>query len=126
MKTFCAKCGRTHPKGVRCDCEPRPKRKPTAADRLRNYNEPWRKNYNEDYAKARQVVIAAQQGKCNECSDVCAWFDGSKWRTAGMGGEVHHKVALCDGGTNEPGNLVLVCKKCHCRLDCERRKKNKH
>lgn len=27
--------------------------------------------------------------------------------------EVHHKVMIVDGGTNDPENLVVLCKNCH-------------
>ncbi len=30
--------------------------------------------------------------------------------------EVHHIVPLRDGGSNEPGNLMSLCRKCHARL----------
>ena len=32
MKTFCPHCGRVVPKGQRCACRPRPKRKPAKGD----------------------------------------------------------------------------------------------
>lgn len=48
-------------------------------------------------------------------------MDGAVWRTAGMGGEVDHVVALCEGGTNEASNLELRCKSCHRKRDDMRR-----
>jgi hypothetical protein len=31
--------------------------------------------------------------------------------------ESHHKVALSKGGTNERSNVVILCKKCHCKAE---------
>ena len=122
-RTFCPHCGSVVPAGRRCPCRPRPKRKPTAADKTRAQREPWRANYySAEYQAARQQAIADARGRCTVCGKPCAWHDGSKWRTAGMGGEVHHIEALCDGGTNGAGNLALVCKSCHGTLDAKRRK----
>jgi predicted HNH restriction endonuclease len=33
--------------------------------------------------------------------------------------EIHHKVPVCMGGTNERANLLAVCRKCHEILDAE-------
>lgn len=123
MRTFCPHCGRVVPAGQRCTCRPRPKRKPTKGDGSRKYREPWRSHYSTPgYQAARQVAIARTRGKCTDCGRACAWFDGKSWRTAGMGGEVDHVKALCDGGTDEPDNLQLRCKSCHKRRDDVRRK----
>ena len=85
--------------------------------------EPWRINYTTaEYQKARQQAIARTRGRCTDCGKVCAWFDGNKWRTAGMGGEVDHLKALCEGGTNDPANLELRCKSCHGKRDAKRRR----
>lgn len=123
MRTFCPHCGSVVPAGRRCTCRPRPKRKPTQGDKTRAQREPWRANYgSKEYQDARQQAIARTRGRCTDCGKVCAWFDGSKWRTAGMGGEVDHVRALCEGGTNEPGNLELRCKSCHGLRDAKRRR----
>lgn len=47
---------------------------------------------------------------------------GDEWKTAPFGGEVHHRVPLADGGTDDETNLMLVCKSCHARLDAKARK----
>lgn len=122
LLTYCPYCGRVVPRGQRCQCRPRPKRKATAADRTRAQREPWRKQYaTAEYRAARQQAIARTQGKCADCGRVCAWHDGKQWRTAGMGGEVDHECALSEGGSNSPGNLTLRCKSCHKRRDDRRR-----
>ena len=122
-KSFCPYCGSVVPAGRRCSCIPKPKRKPTAGDKTRAQREPWRSNYSSpEYQKARQKAIARTAGRCTDCGRQCALFDGSKWRTAGMGGEVDHINALCDGGTNDSANLALRCKSCHGKRDAKRRR----
>jgi len=39
--------------------------------------------------------------------------------------EIHHRVAVCDGGSNKRNNLIAVCKKCHKELDMEQIKARK-
>lgn len=122
-RTYCPHCGRVVPAGKRCPCRPRPKRKPTEGDRTRGRREPWRGNYStKEYQAARQTAIARTKGRCSACGRACAWFDGAKWRTAGMGGEVDHIVPLCKGGTNASGNLQLLCKSCHGTKDARLRR----
>ncbi len=127
LGTFCPWCGRIVPKGARCDCRPKTKRPPVRdkeGERKRKQLEPWRANYTTgEYQHARQEAIARTRGRCTDCGRVCAWHDGKKWRTAGMGGEVDHVRALSEGGTNEPANLELRCKKCHAKRDADRRKR---
>ena len=123
LPTFCPHCGTVTPAGRRCSCMPRPKRKPTPGDKTRKEREPWRNQYGtREYRENRQQAIAREKGRCSVCGTVCARFDGSKWRTAGMGGEVHHMDALCEGGGNDAGRLRLVCKSCHGKIDARRRK----
>lgn len=121
MRTFCPRCGRIHD-GKRCSCRPRAKRKPTKGDATRRAREPWRRRYSDaGYQRARQQVMERQRGRCAVCGTTCAYMRDGRWLTSGMGGEVHHERALCEGGTNDAGNLVLVCKSCHKRLDDARR-----
>lgn len=125
MDSFCPRCGRIVPAGERCGCRPRPKRKPTQGDLLRMEREPWRKAYStREYQDARQVAIARTRGCCTDCGKTCAWFDGHKWHTQGMDGEVDHVRALVEGGSNDPNNLELRCKSCHGKRDAARRKGN--
>lgn len=123
MRRFCPHCGRTVPAGSRCPCRPRPKRKPTPGDATRGEREPWRRAYaTEEYRAARQRAIARTRGRCSDCGRVCAWFDGGRWRTSGMGGEVDHVKALSEGGGNDERNLELRCRSCHRRRDERRRR----
>lgn len=122
MKRYCPHCGRTFD-GGRCPCRPRPKRKPTRGDQTRGEREPWRRRYaGAEYRRSRQAAIARTKGRCTDCGRRCAWHDGTQWRTAGMGGEVDHIKALCEGGTDDADNLALRCKSCHKKRDDMRRK----
>lgn len=96
MSVYCPHCGRTHPEGQRCPCRPRPKRRPTEGDATRAEREPW-----------------------------CAEYRDGRWYTAGMGGEVDHGRALCEGGGSEVENLTLRCKSCHKKRDDARRAANR-
>ena len=122
-KRFCPDCGREVEVGKRCSCKPARKRKPTAGDETRGKREPWRTSYNDKvYRQSRQQVISMAGGKCEKCGRVVAWWDGKRWQTSGMGGEVHHIKALRDGGGNGASNLMLLCKSCHGLVDAARRK----
>lgn len=119
---FCPHCGCAVPAGKPCPCRGGRKRKPTAGDATRAEREPWRSHYKTaEYQRNRQAAISAQAGRCKDCGMICATFDGRRWTTSGMGGEVDHEVPLCEGGTDEPSNLVLRCKSCHSRAETKRR-----
>lgn len=34
--------------------------------------------------------------------------------------EVHHRLPLSEGGTNDRSNLIALCKSCHARIHAER------
>ena len=120
--TFCPYCYSVVPAGQTCPCRGKRKRKPTAGDATRGEREPWRAHYSRaGYRRARQIAMARQQGRCKDCGAVCAVFDGTEWKTTGLGGEVDHEVPLCEGGTDEPSNLALRCKRCHSKAENKRR-----
>lgn len=126
MKVFCPYCGQVVEPGHRCPAKPRAKRKPTKGDQTRQQREPWRGNYwTNEYRDARQQAIQRTHGRCTDCGKVCARWDGSRWLTADMGGEVDHVRALSEGGTNSPENLALRCKSCHKLRDDARRAKRR-
>lgn len=114
------------PAGERCGSRPRPKRRPTDGDAARDEREPWRAGYSaREYREARQLTIKRTRGRCADCGRQCAWWDGSRWLTAGMDGEVDHVVTLCEGGTSDAENLQLRCKSCHKKRDDARRAQHK-
>lgn len=61
------------------------------------------KNTKRSVSETKKKYIAAQQDwKCGHCKNkLNAWF------------EVDHIVRLDNGGTNEVGNLVALCRDCH-------------
>lgn len=125
LATYCPYCASVVPAGKVCRCRRssvKHERKPTPGDATRSEREPWRARYSgAEYKRARQEAIGRQQGRCCDCGRVCAEWDGAKWRTARLGGEVDHVVPLCEGGTDEPSNLRLRCKSCHGKEEAKRR-----
>jgi hypothetical protein len=61
-------------------------------------------------ALMKKKIAASQQWKCGSCS---ALLDETF--------EVDHRVALFNGGTNEPDNLVALCPHCHRKKTVEER-----
>jgi ATP-dependent DNA helicase RecQ len=53
------------------------------------------------WAKLR-AAVRERDGGCVRC--------GSTVRL-----EVHHVLPLVEGGSNEPGNLITLCRRCHGR-----------
>lgn len=121
-KIFCPYCGKTNPAGTTCACRHRV-RKATKRDKVRNIEEPWRKNYGtKEFRDNRQLVIERQQGRCIDCGKICAVKVNGVWRTKEYGGEVDHEILLAHGGTNAADFLALRCKHCHSLADIRRRK----
>jgi hypothetical protein len=58
----------------------------------------------------KKKIAASQQWKCGACA---ALLDETY--------EVDHKLALFQGGTNEPDNLVALCPNCHRHKTVEER-----
>lgn len=125
MRTrLCPHCGKPVPIGQPCPrCCSASRRHGTRSreqEGRRADENPWRSGYSSaEYRRARQEVIERQQGRCAACGRVVAVRMGRQWHT--RGGGVHHLVALSEGGTNSPENLVLLCTRCHNRIDAERR-----
>ena len=85
--------------------------------------EPWRKTgYGHAYRSARQLVIERQRGRCAVTGKAVAEKVGGTWRITEPGAGVHHKVALSEGGTDDPSNLVLLSASAHALVDSKRRK----
>lgn len=58
----------------------------------------------------KKKIAASQQWKCGACAAI---LDETY--------EVDHKLALFQGGTNEPDNLVALCPNCHRHKTVEER-----
>lgn len=113
-RTFCPHCNSVVPAGKTCPCRNR--------DARRRATEPWREAYRDpEYQRNRQTVIARQHGRCKDCGKVCAEWNGERWVTRRLGGEVDHEVPLARGGANDAANLALRCQSCHRRADAARR-----
>lgn len=100
------------------------KRQNRKPDAERLAAEPWRASgYGRPYRSARQAVIERQRGRCAVTGKVVAEKRGGTWRITEPGAGVHHVVALCDGGDESPGNLVLLSASAHAIVDAERRRR---
>lgn len=85
--------------------------------------EPWRASgYGSAYRRARQAVMERQRGRCAVTGETVARKVGGTWRIVQPGAGVHHVVALEDGGTEDPSNLVLLSASAHAAADAERRR----
>ena len=62
--------------------------------------------YGPEWRRIRERYIAAHP-LCEACK-------GNGRLTPAT--EVHHKVKIADGGTNDPGNLSALCRRCHSRI----------
>ena len=99
------------------------KREGRRPDSERLAGEPWRASgYGAKYRKSRQAVIERQRGRCAVTGRQVAEKRGGVWRITEPGAGVHHKVALCDGGTDDQSNLVLLSASAHALVDAARRR----
>ncbi len=57
-----------------------------------------KRRMSEEFRQARRTMIQ-QRTKCHECEDFAT--------------ELHHIIAVEDGGTDDKANLLPLCKKCH-------------
>lgn len=100
------------------------KRENRKPDSERMTSEPWRgSGYGHGYRKSRQLVMERQKGRCAVTGKVVAEKRGGTWRIVEPGAGVHHKVALSEGGTEDPSNLVLLSASAHALVDAERRRR---
>lgn len=128
MRTrMCPRCGKPVPIGQLCPrCgDLRDNRshgtRSREQERSRKTDNPWRTGYSSaEYQHSRQIVIERQQGRCASCGRVVAVRMGRQWHV--RGGGVHHMVPISMGGDNSPDNLMLLCTKCHNRIDADRRR----
>lgn len=120
-RRWCDKCMCVHGHGERCPQAPKRKAKPDKrkfADR-----HPSRANYSSaEYQRNRQRVLTKYNGKCALCGKTIATRKGGVWKC--QGGDIHHMKALIEGGSNEIGNLVPLCRACHAKSDADRRRRS--
>ena len=78
------------------------------------HHEPSRhkRGYGTAWDKLRKVIIARDLGLCQMCQ--------AEGRTT-PGNHVDHIKPKAQGGTDDPGNLRLLCKPCHSRVSNEQR-----
>ncbi len=69
-----------------------------------------RQRYGKSWQRVRKLYAEAHPF-CEQCLDngVIVPVD-----------EVHHKLPLAEGGTNDFENLISLCKSCHARLHAKR------
>lgn len=63
------------------------------------------RGYDQEWKRIRSAFLA-DNPLCTECGAVAT--------------EVHHRIALRDGGTHAHSNLVPVCHSCHSRITAAR------
>jgi len=74
-------------------------------------------NYKKDYCKDWKSIVAQRKIEANDCCELCYaanhqphWLTGSKVILT-----MHH--IDCDKMNNTRQNLILLCQRCHLRLD---------
>lgn len=108
VASVCPRCGALVPAGARC-----PRCAKAAPEPSRRDGAGWRAGYGTSgYRRARQLAIERAGGRCERCGRVAALRAGETWVTEWLG-EVHHVTPLSAGGTNDAGNLCLLCTRCH-------------
>ena len=60
-------------------------------------------------AKQNPDLLVAYESQCA----VCGWHLPTSIHHHQRGCEFHHIIPVCEGGSNEEGNLVLLCPNCH-------------
>ena len=85
------RCGALVPAGVRCGCVPDYQR----LDRNKHYG-------TQAWKRTAASFRAERRGICEHCG-------------ASAASEVHHRVPRSAGGTDDFGNLQLLCEICHTR-----------
>ena len=68
---------------------------------------------NNHYAQKGRLV---ESGTYNALKDVTRCQNCHK-KLGGHRPEIHHKIPLSRGGSNDKGNLLAVCRRCHAALD---------
>lgn len=61
--------------------------------------------YGSGWERLRVQVLARDECRCTQC--------GENWLNYL---EIHHIVPIGQGGTNDPSNLITLCRLCHAKL----------
>lgn len=69
-----------------------------------------KKRYGRSWQKIR-AKYAASHPYCELCYQKGIMVEAE---------EIHHKIPLREGGTNDPSNLIALCKSCHSRIHAKR------
>lgn len=67
----------------------------------KNTNRKVRKNVSNSL---KNLVASSQKWKCGDCGQLLDFTY-----------DIHHKIPLCKGGTNDMNNLIVLCRLCHSR-----------
>lgn len=68
---------------------------------VRNQKWKYQKGVNYGFQNTRHAILARDNYQCQNC--------GAKDSVL----EVHHLVFRCEGGSDEPDNLITLCRRCH-------------
>lgn len=79
--------------------------------RYNKFERPYKsgERYGSEWRKIRTRYIKAH-AFCEDCLSRGRYVPAT---------EVHHKLPLKDGGTNDESNLMSLCKSCHSRITVE-------
>ena len=63
----------------------------------------------KEAVKLRTQIILVRGSRCEECEQKFYYPFGRMVR-------LHHKIKICDGGTNNDENLLVLCASCHSKI----------
>nr|WP_161621209.1 HNH endonuclease signature motif containing protein [Bacillus subtilis] len=92
--------------------EHKPKAKGKGRDTFQSKNKPFYRS--DDWQSMRQYVFERDGAKCRECGQF----------VFGKNAHVHHVIAIAEDPTLklEESNLILLCPKCHAKIENENKK----
>lgn len=90
-------------------CEEHAKLEAKHYERYQRDTRTMQERYGAGWRRVRRAYIAAHP-MCEMCLEAGRYVPAQ---------EVHHKVPLGDGGTNDFRNLMALCKPCHSRITAE-------
>lgn len=114
MAKCCALCGREIPANRKSNntkyCSERCQRKASLTpSRVSDIIERGKRK-----SKRNPDLLFAFGHKCAICGwSIPQWIPGYKHHELAGGCEMHHVIPVCEGGTEETTNLILLCPNCH-------------